>query len=126
MVYANGNTELWMNETQLQAEAKVQLNSVKINQYGTFLSDLNKLADSGSINKIWISPDASQAIFSRIPSGKLLVGSKFKRRSSSVIFSSIFLIQAHQLKQQKQLKIQLSKKVSMIVEFEMVLHVLNT
>ncbi len=65
-----------MNETQLTVEAKQQLSVVNIRPYTSFLSDLLTLAGDEYISTLWISPSASQAIFSRISAGKRLIASK--------------------------------------------------
>jgi hypothetical protein len=76
-VYANQTTQLWMNQSQLTSDANIQLSKVNIRPYNSFLSDLNVLANGSDITTLWISSSASQAIFSRIPSGKRLISSKF-------------------------------------------------
>jgi hypothetical protein len=74
----NGTAQLWMNQTQLEPEAFDQLNTVDIRSYQSFLSDLLILANENYISTLWISPSASQAIYSRIPAQKRLVSSKFQ------------------------------------------------
>jgi len=76
-VYANQTTQLWMNQSQLTSDANIQLSKVNIRPYNSFLSDLNVLANGNDITTLWISSSASQAIFSRIPSQKRLISSKF-------------------------------------------------
>ena len=46
--------------------------NVRISDYSSFWSRLNATADDPTLNKIWISPRASQAIFGTIPNAKLV------------------------------------------------------
>ena len=93
MVYADQTVRLWMNETQLSVLARGQLSTVTIRPYGSFLADLNVIASAPSVNTIWISSSASQAIFNRIPAQKRLIASSFSllqthdTRRSSLSFS---------------------------------------
>ena len=66
-----------MNNTQLSPEAVTQLSIVDIRPYTSFLSDLYALANRSDNSTIWISSSASQAVFSRIPTQKRLISSKF-------------------------------------------------
>ncbi|CAF1039374.1 unnamed protein product, partial [Didymodactylos carnosus] len=77
VVFANKTTALFMNETQLTSEAKQQINNNNaIYTYDTFLlTYLKSVADNPATKTVWISPIASQAIFSRIPQDKLYVKS---------------------------------------------------
>ncbi|CAF1081434.1 unnamed protein product [Rotaria magnacalcarata] len=75
IVNADQTTQLWLNRSQLTSAASNQLSKVNIHPYGSFLSDLNQLANQNDISQIWISSSASQAIFNRIPKEKLLIAS---------------------------------------------------
>ena len=66
-----------MNQTQLTPNATNQLSNVNLRPYTSFLSDLNILANESDLSTIWFSSSASQAIFSRIPTAKRLIASKF-------------------------------------------------
>jgi hypothetical protein len=66
-----------MNNTQLTSQAVTQLSIVDIRPYTAFLTDLYELANKSDISTIWISSSASQAVFSRIPTQKRLISSKF-------------------------------------------------
>jgi Xaa-Pro aminopeptidase len=77
MIYSNQTVQLWINRTQLTNEASEQLVTVSISSYDSFLPDLGILANKNDISTIWISASASQAVFSRIPSQKRLISSRF-------------------------------------------------
>ncbi|CAF4008913.1 unnamed protein product [Adineta steineri] len=79
-VHVNQTTRLWVDESRLTPEAKIQLADVIIQPYADFLSNLNTLANSSDMNKIWVTQSASQAILNRIPVNKrFIAGSPIER-----------------------------------------------
>ena len=83
IVYANQTAQLWMNQSQLTADAMQQLAGVSIRLYASFPSDLLSIANRPEISTLWITSSASQAIFSRIPTGKRFISSKINCEISS-------------------------------------------
>lgn len=75
IVYSNGTAQLWMNKTQLTAEADAALTSVSIHSYQSFLDDLEMIGNNSGLNTIWFTSSASQAIFNRVPVSKRLTAS---------------------------------------------------
>jgi hypothetical protein len=72
-LHANQTTRLWMNESQLTPDARIQLRNVIIQPYEEFLTDLEEIASSTDMNRIWITRSVSPAISSRIPVNKRLI-----------------------------------------------------